>query len=182
MSLSRLAVVLTVANVCNGCGFIGLPVVRDFSDFEEFEFTVLKALGICRPLESVYAAKIQKDEDGDYVLNISVFDDISDDEVYCAQTIDPARDEPARAPCPVLRKLPARTMTDSKVEEMLDLFSRVHVEPWINAPCLLAVTYPCEIPRLMWDDYMVSFFYCEYPRIGVDGVAILEFLDSLRTD
>ena len=168
MCMGRRILVLIIAAMTTtpGCGILSsIAIPRDFSNFETFTFELREGLGFCPPDDSVARASITRGEDGSYALELSVVKESMNGEFE----IQPG---------------PPRTLTESEVARMSDVFRHVLVHPLREGLCYFPISIdPCLTDHYQWDAFGVSGYFCAQPRIDEGSARVIqEFLESLRTE
>jgi len=145
---------------------------RDFSWFEEFEFT---GDTICDPDETAYTASIQRIDGERYELALSLVE-------KGTEGVDDCDPNLAWWGCFVTRDLPVRELTADEVERMQGLFSTVTFETVLWFP--LCVFY-CESRLARWDfvevtDAKSCMGFIPYQALSYEQMnEIVAFLESL---
>jgi hypothetical protein len=155
-----------------------LPGVQDLSDFQQFEFSRTPALGFCPPVDSVYSATIDQDEEGRLLLRISILEERT-------ASVDDCESEILFSDCPVVRELPARELTAEESDRLRSLLQTVAIETVLHFPVCVD---PCCINYVRWDDFeltdhkscggAVPYLSLSYEEMD----KIIEFLDALAVD
>lgn len=120
-----------------------VPTTRDFSDFDEFEFSQQRALGFCPLLDAPARASIRR-QDGAYTFEISLI------EAGDRSAGDACEDAFVRnVDCVVIRDLAARELSADEAQRVRDAFSSVAIVRGTlpNGVC----NDPCRIIRASWD-------------------------------
>lgn len=162
-------------------GCFGFVWPRDFSGFDEFHIVTNEGpLGVGFPEGSVYEATIRKQEDGRYLLDMSVVEDtlwgVADCpvDIYSELDVDLTWIGSPTATCPVLRELESRFLTDDEAAQIRDLFRAVPVENPSLGACLPGFFEPGAIVFASWDGSSFNDFCCSdfsRPCISRDDTA-----------
>lgn len=177
----------TLAGACDaGGGPASSLEVRDFSDFEQFAFSRQPGLGFCPPLDAVFSANLSADQDGGYVVNLSVLEQgvAGQDEClgppdYSSVYVIGPDDEPVD--CVVETQLPERVLASDETQAVLDTFSEVRIDNEADPVCSQASIDPCVINQFTFDSFAVSGFMCAAPRLrDAQRAVLLDLLEQLR--
>jgi len=114
--------------------------IRDLSGFQRFEF---KRIGCPSPLNWPVHVVIEKQQDGSYLLSMSILKQINEGSQDCDADLQTV------SGCMVLEDLPDRVLTNDEVQQMLDLFSNVEV--WSTDDYPQCVVYLC-YDVVTWDN------------------------------
>ena len=176
--------------------------VVDLSDFQEFTLTETPGLGYC-PTLSFQQAWIRHLPDDSYIVQYAVVEQGTegiDKCQYSYRTYEGCtwanwdnnywswEDSEYVCPpeCPVIHTLAPRTLTDSEVQRVLDLFSSLTIESrYLDGTCW---DY-CAFQDASWDDFTQSNdlgLGCTMGYVEAlsdeDWVAIRELLEDLRVE
>ncbi len=148
----------------NSCDPNGVEKPYDLSNFDEFEFGVR---GTKRDEGIIYDAYITKQEDGQYLLQMTIV--VSDD----PQSNDQY----------TLEELPERTLTEQEAQRMRQVFSAVRITTTPDFQCCISHVWYNEV---RWDDLETSSgpscSDSEFDYMKRKAMAqIANFLESLRT-
>jgi len=137
-----------VCLVSAGCGWGETPV-RDESGFREFSYTQMPALGFCPSTEGVFGASITLQDDGSYVLAVSVVTGQEDSNGDCDEG-----SVVVLGACLQVEALPARSLSTSEAEQVLDAFREIKMvtTTFSGAICI----DPCVIPVFAWDEFSTT--------------------------
>ena len=158
------AVSLTVPTC--GCSW-EVAWTEDLSDFDEFHMETNEGpLHMYLPPGFLYSATIQRQEDGRYLLEMSLVQETRVYAVECPVDVhsryDYPWDESPPYTCPVLDELPPRYLTDDEVTRVRTLFEEVRV---VRLPVFACVPgwEPGPITFLDWDDLTLDDWCCSAP-------------------
>ena len=186
VSLAALALT-ALAGACDAGG--GPPSsleVRDFSDVEQFTFSRQPGLGFCPPLDEVFSANISADQDGGYIVNLSVLeegvagqDDCLGPPDYSSVYVTGPDGEPVD--CVVETHLPERVLASDETQAVLDAFSQVTIDNEADPVCSQASIDYCMTSRFTFDSFEVSSNMCAVPRLrDAQRTVLLDLLEQLR--
>ena len=172
ISIIRLLPVLLLL-VISGCGLLRWGIdIKDFSGFDLFTYTYQNALGFPE-LDMVSSTRIEKLEPGRYECEMSYFGawEAGMDSSGVIWWIEPP-----------LTAIPVETriLSDSEVRRMKDLFENVEIRKRKDPQCLTMSIDPPWILSFRWDDYRITDYVCNEPRLEWEqSGAIMRFLESL---
>ncbi|MBI4716636.1 MAG: hypothetical protein HY763_02435 [Planctomycetes bacterium] len=152
---------------CFGLSRATYPETYDASDFEQFEYRIddpfcgeMPAASdspFSRPLAC--AATITRESTGEYSLAMIVRWDEE----------------------PVLAEVPRREMSESEVEQMLSLFTELHINRHPRPFC--AINFPYDLNTEYfhrWDEFELVALDCDRPRLSIEESFNIEmFVHSL---
>jgi hypothetical protein len=120
----------------------------DQSAFITFHYAQRPALGFCPNVNAVYEATVTRQEDGSFLLEMSVIEEGDPDSSEC---LDPG--EIIEVECAVVRELPARTLTPEEAQRVLTAFRDIRTETvHFDGICI----DPCLVPIFQWDELILT--------------------------
>lgn len=151
--------------------------VKDLSDFESFQFAQTPALGFCPSLTDPLRAAINRSDNGEYVLSMSILELRASAEDVCLERVEQGLQVPLE--CTKETILDDRVLAADEISNILEVFSEITVMG--PAPvCFIAFIDPCRISEYSWDTFNVTDFLCSDTNIQDDS--ILSLLRELRTE
>ena len=155
----------------------GIPdECEDFASFRRFRYRLEPSFGFCPRLDAVYSADIETNDDGDYVLNMSIAELGVEGQDDCL--FPGAR---ASYPCVLETRLSPRVLSPDEVELVRAVFSEIKLETEpLSSGC--GAIDRCMVQRFTWHFLEVSDHPCAVPRLRRDQVRLVSnLLERLRT-
>ena len=120
----------------------------DQSEFRHFRFEQAPALGFCPEADSVFAASIEAQEDGGYLLDVSMLEEGQAGVDECLENLLPD------LPCLVVRDLAQRRLTDAEIARARETFGTIPMQ-CVSFDEEICVD-PCLVHVLEWDGYVTT--------------------------
>lgn len=141
MVSSRSALAICVVAVCAWGGGCVLPLVKDFSAFNQFTFSKNLACFNATDTGSVVSAEISRIDDGQYMLSMTVFapgESSENSNGGTAVSLEP------------------RMLSQEEVSTVLDVFSDVGAKVGAAPPAGYCAAFPYCVTAVSWDSYATS--------------------------
>jgi hypothetical protein len=166
------SIVAAVGNALHGCS---ATQVRQFPDFERFDFLRGPAFGFCPPYGSVLAATLRRKANGLYILKTTIAERGMEGVDAC---LIPGR---FGGDCTLGRVQGCRTLNDAESAIVRDTLNSIRV--WREEAPECGVIDPCLHVSLDWDDVRLSDEPCDFDRPPAAEIErIAGMLDSLAGD
>lgn len=156
-----------------GCFPFNGPVSKDYATFSRYTFAQTPGLGFCGDTTTVFAARIDRTDDGTMTYTATRLHPNG-------QSSEACDDVPTEQGCMSPRDEAPRALTAAMASRVTAAFADVAVHPGPEKICRTIAIDPCRIDRHSWDDTTHSDYVCGADRLDTEqSRALLDLLTSL---